>query len=50
MTRIQKDALLLDPHIIPTFSIPRSHRDQWNDKEWYFSVEGKLHSSLYKLI
>ena len=50
MTRIQKDALLLDPHIIPTFSTPRSHRDQWNDKEWYFSVEGKLHISLYKLI
>ena len=50
MTRIQKDALLSDPHIIPTFSTPRSHRDQWNDKEWYFSVEGKLHASVHKLI
>ena len=28
--------------IIPTFSIPWTHRDQWNDKRSYFPIEGKF--------
>ena len=27
--------------IIPTFSTPWVHRDKWNDKDWYYPVEGK---------
>ena len=34
--------------IIPTFQIPYVHRDMWNDKEWYYSIEGKS-GILYQL-
>ena len=29
--------------IIPTFQIPYVHRDMWNDKDWYYPIEGKRH-------
>ena len=43
--------MMLDPNgsantdklnrIIPTFGTPWVHRDKWNDKDWYYPVEGK---------
>lgn len=30
-----------DYKIIPTFQIPYVHRDMWNDKDFYYSIEGK---------
>ena len=48
---MRKPSVLLNPDpdgdkfihkIIPTFQIPWVHRDVWNDKDWYYSVEGKL--------
>ena len=32
---------IIDPEkVIPTFSIPWIHRDAWNDKEWFYAIEG----------
>ena len=48
MATIRKPSLLLNPDpdadmnkIIRTFQIPYVHRDIWNDKDWYYSIEGK---------
>ena len=31
----------IDPEkVIPTYSIPWIHRDAWNDKEWFYAIEG----------
>ena len=50
MTQIPKVSLSLNScpmgyfykKIIPTFQIPWVHRDKWNDKESYYSIEGKF--------
>ena len=48
---MRKPSVLLNPDpggdkfihkIIPTFQIPWVHRDLCNDKDSYYSVEGKL--------
>ena len=46
MSQLPKQLLGLDSgremhnKIIPTFKTPWIHRDQWNDKDWFYSVEG----------
>ena len=47
MSKFRKPSILLnpDPEVsmnkkIATFQIPWLHRDLWNDKDWYYSIEG----------
>ena len=51
MSQMRNPSILLNPDlnadkfirkIIPTFQIPYVHRDLWNEKDWYYSVEGKI--------
>ena len=49
MSKFRKPSLLLNPDPeadmnkkIPTFQTPWVHRDLWNDKDWYYSIEGKF--------
>ena len=49
MANFRKPSLLLNPDPeadmnkkIPTFQTPWVHRDLWNDKDWYYSIEGKF--------
>ena len=49
MSKFRKPSILLnpDPEVslnkkIATFQIPWLHRDLWNDKDWYYSIEGKF--------
>ena len=42
LTNLNNDKLSKrDYKIIPTFQIPYVHRDMWNDKDFYYSIEGK---------
>ena len=41
--RSRRGSIVNEPEkIIPTFSIPWIHRDKWNDKEWFYAIEGNL--------
>lgn len=41
MNQKRRSSIIVDPErIIPAFSLPWIHRDSWNDKEWFYSVEG----------
>ena len=49
MSKFRKPSILLnpDPEVsmnkkIATFQIPWLHRDFWNDKDWYYSIEGNF--------
>ena len=42
MSQSRKSSFCLDPErSIPAFSLPWIHRDNWNDKEWFYSIEGE---------
>ena len=40
--RNRRGSITAEPDkIIPTFSIPWVHKDKWNDKDWFYGIEGK---------
>ena len=37
----RRGSLITDPEqTVRSYGIPWIHRDQWNDKDWYYSIEG----------